>query len=249
MSNEDNEKVFFGSKEVSKKDKKLGVDTIFTKVNENYDLMNDLMSLGAHRLWKNHFVSTSDINENSTILDLAGGTGDISKIASKIISKQNVYLCDQNASMVESAKERSLNEGFYNSMHFHVASAEELPFNDNFFDQVFISFGFRNFSDKPKALKEIRRVMKSGGFLNILEFSKVQDQIFSKIYDFYSFNVIPKIGKLISNDSDSYEYLVESIRTHEDQESLRKMILDCGFDKANFENLFNGIVSIHKAQK
>ena len=188
----------FGFQKVPADKKNALVRDVFDSVATNYDLMNDLMSLGAHRLWKNHFVSTSDINENSVILDLAGGTGDISKIASKIISKQNVYLCDQNASMVENAKERSLNEGFYNSMHFHVASAEDLPFDDNFFDQVFISFGFRNFSDKPKALKEIRRVVKSGGFLNILEFSKVQDQLFSKIYDFYSFNVIPKIGKIIA---------------------------------------------------
>ena len=249
MSNKDNEKVFFGSDKVSKNDKKLGVDNIFTKVTKNYDLMNDLMSFGTHRLWKEHFVSSSNLTEDCIALDLAGGTGDISKIIAKKVTKQQIYLCDQNKSMVEAAKERALNEGFYNSMNFCVASAENLPFEDNFFDHVFISFGFRNFSDKPKALSEICRVLKPHGSLNILEFSKVNNKTLSKIYDFYSFNIIPKIGDLVSGDSDSYDYLVKSIRTHEDQETLNNMIIKSGFEKSSYQNLFNGIVTIHKAHK
>ena len=249
MSVKDNEKVYFGDEKVSKELKKDGVEGIFTKVSENYDLMNDLMSLGMHRVWKKIFVDSADIKENQIILDLAAGTGDISKKIAQKVSNKTIYICDQNNEMVEKAKERSLNEGFYNKCNFDVGSAEKLPFEDNFFDQIFISFGFRNFSDKEKSLNEIRRVLKVGGKLQILEFAKTEGDIFSRIYDAYNFNVIPKLGELISDDKESYDYLVKSIKTHESQEQILAMMKKCGFIDVSYKNLFKGVVAIHKGKK
>jgi len=249
MSVKDNEKVYFGDEKVPKELKKDGVEGIFTKVSENYDLMNDLMSLGMHRVWKKIFVDSANIKENQTILDLAAGTGDISKKISQKVSGKTIYICDQNSEMVEKAKERSLNEGFFNKCNFNVSSAEKLPYEDNFFDQVFISFGFRNFSDKEKSLNEIRRVLKVGGTLQILEFSKTEGDIFSRIYDAYNFNIIPKLGELISNDKESYDYLVKSIKTHESQEQILTMMKECSFVDTGYKNLFKGVVAIHKGKK
>tara|TARA_Y100000741_G_C18225595_1_gene547662 strand:+ start:13 stop:762 length:750 start_codon:yes stop_codon:yes gene_type:complete len=249
MSVKDNEKVYFGDEKVPKELKKDGVEGIFTKVSENYDLMNDLMSLGMHRIWKNIFVDSANIKEDQIILDLAAGTGDIAKKIAQKVSDKTIYICDQNNQMVEKAKERSLNEGFYNKCNFDVSSAEKLPYKDDFFDQVFISFGFRNFSDKEKGLKEIRRVLKVGGTFQILEFSKTEGDIFSRIYDAYNFNIIPKLGELISNDKESYEYLVKSIKTHESQEQILTMMKECGFLNTSYKNLFKGVVAIHKGNK
>tara|TARA_B100000401_G_C52783006_1_gene709274 strand:+ start:13 stop:762 length:750 start_codon:yes stop_codon:yes gene_type:complete len=249
MSVKDNEKVYFGDEKVPKELKKDGVEGIFTKVSENYDLMNDLMSLGMHRIWKNIFVDSANIKEDQIILDLAAGTGDIAKKIAQKVSDKTIYICDQNNQMVEKAKERSLNEGFYNKCNFDVSSAEKLPYKDDFFDQVFISFGFRNFSDKEKGLKEIRRVLKVGGTFQILEFSKTEGDIFSRIYDAYNFNIIPRLGELISNDKESYEYLVKSIKTHESQEQILTMMKECGFLNTSYKNLFKGVVAIHKGNK
>ena len=249
MSVKDNEKVYFGDEKVPKELKKDGVEGIFTKVSENYDLMNDLMSLGMHRIWKNIFVDSANIKEDQIILDLAAGTGDIAKKIAQKVPDKTIYICDQNNQMVEKAKERSLNEGFYNKCNFDVSSAEKLPYKDDFFDQVFISFGFRNFSDKEKGLKEIRRVLKVGGTFQILEFSKTEGDIFSRIYDAYNFNIIPKLGELISNDKESYEYLVKSIKTHESQEQILTMMKECGFLNTSYKNLFKGVVAIHKGNK
>ena len=182
-------------------------------------------------------------------MDLAAGTGDISKKISQKVSGKTIYICDQNSEMVEKAKERSLNEGFLNKCNFNVSSAEKLPYEDNFFDQVFISFGFRNFSDKEKSLNEIRRVLKVGGTLQILEFSKTEGDIFSRIYDAYNFNIIPKLGELISNDKESYDYLVKSIKTHESQEQILTMMKECSFVETGYKNLFKGVVAIHKGKK
>ena len=249
MSDKDNQKVFFGDKKVSKGQKKTGVEDIFSRVSDNYDLMNDLMSVGMHRLWKSSYVNSAAVERNHKCLDLAAGTGDISKILSKKVKGKTVYLCDQNSDMIDQAKERSVNEGFINKCHFAVSSAEKLPYSDSFFDHVFISFGFRNFSDKPKALKEIMRVLKEGGQLQILEFSKPEGESFNKLYDFYSFNVIPTLGELVSGDKASYEYLVKSIRTHENQEELVKLFNEAGFSSVSYENIFKGVVSIHKGIK
>ncbi len=198
MSEKDNQKVYFGDKKVSKDIKKDGVEEIFTKVSDNYDLMNDMMSVGMHRLWKRSFIDTANIQKDHVCLDLAAGTGDIAKLIAQKVSKKSIYLCDQNKEMIEKAKERSLNEGFFNKCHFQVSSAEKLPFKDEQFDHVFISFGFRNFSDKSQSLLEIKRVLKKAGVLHILEFSKVENKTFSKIYDFYSYNFIPLMGQAIS---------------------------------------------------
>ena len=249
MSKEDNQKVYFGDKKVEKLEKKEGVESIFSKVSDNYDLMNDLMSVGTHRIWKRHFVDTAGIQKDDTILDLAAGTGDIAKKLTKFVSNKTIHLCDQNKEMIDKAIERSLDEGFYNKCNFNVASAENLPYEDNYFNHVFISFGFRNFSDKNQCLKEIQRVLKPGGKLHILEFSRTNGEMFTKIYDFFSFNIIPKIGDLVSNDAASYEYLVKSIRTHESQEQLCNMLESNGFQNTKYTNLFKGIVAIHQGEK
>ena len=179
MSAKDNQKVYFGDKKVSKENKKDGVESIFTKVSDNYDLMNDVMSLGMHRLWKRSFIHASKIKKEDICLDLAAGTGDIAKLISKKVKGKTIYLCDQNNEMIEKAKERSLNEGFYQKCNFSVSSAEGLPYENETFDKVFISFGFRNFSDKNGSLNEIYRVLKKGGKLQILEFSSAQGKNFS----------------------------------------------------------------------
>ena len=249
MSTKDNQKVYFGDKKVSKEIKKDGVETIFTKVSENYDLMNDFMSAGMHRVWKRSFIDSANINKDDVCLDLAAGTGDIAKLIAKKVKEKSIYLCDQNLEMIEKAKERSLNEGFYHKCFFAVSSAEKLPYDDETFNHVFISFGFRNFSDKKNSLKEIYRVLKKGGKLHILEFSKAQGQNFSKLYDFYSYNFIPKIGDLISGDRESYEYLVKSIRTHENQEEMLELFKNTGFSNCNYENIFKGIVALHRGIK
>ena len=249
MSLKDNKKVYFGNKKVTQLEKEKGVQQIFSKVSENYDLMNDLMSLGMHRLWKRIFVQKADLEKNSFVLDLAAGTGDITKIILDESRTSKVILCDQNAEMVAKAKDRAVNEGFINSVTFEIASAEKLPFKNNEFDKIFISFGFRNFSDKEQSLKELLRVLKPKGTLHILEFSKVKNEVLSKVYDIYSKTLIPKIGNFISNDAGSYQYLVDSIETHEDQEGLKFMIENSGFRDVSYENLFDGIVSIHIGKK
>ena len=249
MSAKDNQKVYFGDKKVSKENKKDGVESIFTKVSDNYDLMNDVMSLGMHRFWKRSFIHASKIKKEDVCLDLAAGTGDIAKLISKKVKGKTIYLCDQNNEMIEKAKERSLNEGFYQKCNFSVSSAEGLPYENETFDKVFISFGFRNFSDKNGSLNEIYRVLKKGGKLQILEFSSAQGKNFSKLYDFYSYNFIPKIGDLISGDHDSYDYLVKSIRTHENQEEMLELFHQTGYLECEFENIFKGIVAIHRGTK
>lgn len=249
MSAKDNQKVYFGDKKVSKESKKDGVENIFTKVSENYDLMNDVMSFGMHRLWKKSFVETSQIEKDDVCLDLAAGTGDIAKLISKKVKGKTIYLCDQNNEMIEKAKERSLDEGFYQKCNFNVSSAESLPYEDETFDKVFISFGFRNFSDKKGSLKEINRVLKKGGSLQILEFSAAQGKNFSKLYDFYSYNFIPKIGDFISGDRASYDYLVKSIRTHENQEEMLGLFNQTGYKESTYENIFKGIVALHRGIK
>ena len=249
MTSKDNQKVFFGDEKVEKKAKTKGVNKIFSQVADNYDLMNDLMSFGLHRVWKKQFVKNSNIKDKSKILDLASGTGDIAKLIYEHSPSSNIWLVDQNKEMILKAKERAADEGFINKSKFEISEAESLPFEDNFFDHVFISFGFRNFSDKDMSLKEIYRILKKGGSLRILEFSKVNNVAFSKLYDFYSYKIIPTIGELVSEDKKSYEYLVNSIRTHESQEETCEMLKSNGFSSAEYKNLFNGIVAIHRATK
>ena len=242
-----NKKTHFGFTEVDEKDKSTYVGGVFSSVAENYDIMNDAMSLGMHRLWKKILVELAAISEKDVILDIASGTGDIAKLISREYPQTEIYMTDINMNMLAEGRDRSINESFYENCHFCQLSGEVMPFDDETFDVITIGFGLRNFTNKEAGLKEMRRCLKKDGRLLVLEFSKPTNPIFSKIYDWYSFNILPKLGSLLANDSQSYQYLAESIRMHPDQELLKTMVLKSGFNKCKFYNLLNGIVSIHVA--
>ena len=243
-----NEKTHFGFKEVNVNEKAEHVGDVFHSVAEEYDLMNDAMSFGMHRLWKKMLIELSELSEGSIALDIASGTADIPRLINKKFKSVSMHVTDINASMLALGKDRAINENFFHNCSFALASGENLPYQDQTFDLVTVGFGLRNFTDKERGLKEMRRVLKHNGVLLILEFSKPTNSFFSKIYDWYSFNIIPKLGSFLANDSESYQYLAESIRMHPDQETLKDMVLDAGFDDCKFCNLVNGVVSIHKAK-
>jgi len=243
-----NEKTHFGFKEVDVNKKAEHVGDVFHSVAEEYDLMNDAMSFGMHRLWKKMLIELSELSEGSMALDIASGTADIPRLINKKFKSVSMHVTDINASMLALGKERAINENFFHNCNFALASGESLPYQDQTFDLVTVGFGLRNFTDKEKGLKEMKRVLKPDGVLLILEFSKPTNSFFSKVYDWYSFNVIPKLGSLLANDSESYQYLAESIRMHPDQEALKDMVLDSGFDDCKFYNLVNGVVAIHQAK-
>jgi len=242
-----NEKTHFGFKEVDADKKSEHVGEVFHSVAEEYDLMNDVMSFGMHRLWKKILIELSELSEGSVVLDIASGTADIPKLINKEFKSVSMHVTDINESMLALGKERAINENFFQNCNFALASGESLPYQDKTFDLVTVGFGLRNFTDKRIGLEEMNRVLKPDGVLLVLEFSKPTNSFFSKIYDWYSFNILPKLGSVLANDSDSYQYLAESIRMHPDQESLKAMILESGFDECKFYNLINGIVSIHVA--
>ena len=244
-----NKKTHFGFKEVNVKEKAKHVGGVFTSVANSYDVMNDAMSIGLHRLWKRVLVEIAGIKDNDVVLDIAAGTGDIAKLISKQFPSSEIYVSDINNEMLSLGRERSIDEGFSNNTHFCQLSGEAIPFNDATFDVITIGFGLRNFTDKSAGLKEMRRCLKKNGRLLILEFSKPNNLLFSKVYDWYSFNILPKLGALLANDSDSYQYLAESIRMHPDQENLKKLIIENGFQDCKFYNLLNGIVAIHVGYK
>jgi demethylmenaquinone methyltransferase/2-methoxy-6-polyprenyl-1,4-benzoquinol methylase len=243
-----NEKTHFGFKEVDVNKKAEHVGDVFHSVAEEYDLMNDAMSFGMHRLWKKMLIELSELSEGSVALDIASGTADIPRLISQKFKSVSMHVTDINASMLALGKERAINENFFHNCNFAIASGESLPYQDQTFDLVTVGFGLRNFTDKEKGLKEMKRVLKPDGVLLILEFSKPTNSFFSKVYDWYSFNIIPKLGSFLANDSKSYQYLAESIRMHPDQETLRNMVLDAGFDDCKFYNLVNGVVAIHQAK-
>ena len=243
-----NEKTHFGFKEVDVNEKAEHVGDVFHSVAEEYDLMNDAMSFGMHRLWKEMLIELSELSEGSIALDIASGTADIPGLINKKFKSVSMHVTDINASMLALGKDRAINENFFHNCSFALASGESLPYQNQTFDLVTVGFGLRNFTDKERGLKEMRRVLKPNGVLLILEFSKPTNSFFSKIYDWYSFNIIPKLGSFLANDSESYQYLAESIRMHPDQETLKDMVLDAGFDDCKFYNLVNGVVSIHKAK-
>ena len=243
-----NEKTHFGFKEVEVNKKADHVGEVFHSVAEEYDLMNDAMSFGMHRIWKKILIELSELSEGSVVLDIASGTADIPKLINKKFKSVSVHVTDINESMLALGKDRAINENFFQNCNFALASGEDLPYQDKTFDLVTVGFGLRNFTNKLKGLEEMKRVLKSDGVLLVLEFSKPTNSLFSKIYDWYSFNIIPKLGKLLVNDSESYQYLTESIRMHPDQETLKDMILDSGFNECKFFNLVNGVVAIHKAK-
>ena len=241
------ETTHFGYETVKKTDKASRVADVFHSVAAQYDVMNDLMSLGIHRLWKRYTIALSGVREGQKILDLAGGTGDLTRLlAPRVGSSGKVVLSDINHSMMSVGRERLINDGIVNNVEYVQANAESLPFPDSEFDLVTIAFGLRNVTDKAKALASIRRVIKPGGRLLVLEFSKPLSKTLNQIYDQYSFNILPKLGELVAKDAESYQYLAESIRMHPDQETLKQMIFDAGFDDCDVHNLSGGIVALHR---
>ena len=244
-----NKKTHFGYKEVNVEEKAKHVGGVFSSVASSYDVMNDAMSMGMHRLWKRILVEIAGIKDHNVVLDIAAGTGDIAKLISKQFPSTEIYVSDINNEMLSVGRERSIDEGFSNNTFFCQLSGEAIPFKDNTFDVITLGFGLRNFTDKPEGLKEIKRCLKKGGRLLVLEFSKPNNPLFSKVYDWYSFNILPRLGAVLANDSDSYKYLAESIRMHPDQEALKNMVIESGFDDCKFYNLLNGIVAIHVGYK
>ena len=250
LDTDGNEETHFGYKTVNKAEKQARVADVFTSVAKKYDIMNDLMSFGIHRLWKRYAISLSGVRAGQHVLDIAGGTGDLAKVFSREVGRNGkVVLSDINAAMLEVGRERLINAGC-NNVEFVLANAETLaPFDDNSFDLLTISFGLRNVTDKDAALKAMYRVLKPGGRLLILEFSKPVFEPLSKAYDLYSFTALPIMGKLIANDSESYQYLAESIRMHPDQQTLKQMMQHAGFENCDYHNLTAGIVAVHRGFK
>lgn len=244
------EQTHFGFKQVAKAQKEAMVADVFHSVAAKYDVMNDLMSLGIHRIWKRYTIDCSGIRLGQKVLDLAGGTGDLAAKFSRIVGETGqVTLADINHSMLMVGKEKLTNMGIMSNLNYVQANAEALPFPDNHFDLVTIAFGLRNVTEKSNALASIYRVLKPGGRLLVLEFSKPSSEMLSKIYDTYSFHLLPKMGKLVANDSESYQYLAESIRMHPDQETLEGMMKDVGFEQTSYTNLTGGIVALHRGFK
>jgi demethylmenaquinone methyltransferase/2-methoxy-6-polyprenyl-1,4-benzoquinol methylase len=240
----------FGFRDVPVAEKQKLVGQVFTSVARNYDLMNDLMSFGIHRLWKRHFVAVSGIRRGDRVLDLAGGTGDIAALIKPVVGESgDVVVGDINASMLNVGRDRLTDRGLVSGLRWTQLNAEALPFPDNSFDAVTMAFGLRNVTDKDKALADIYRVLKPGGRALVLEFSKVRNELLSKLYDFHSFQVLPKLGSLFARDADSYQYLAESIRKHPDQETLKGMMEGAGFERVDVRNLSQGIVAIHRGYK
>ncbi|MEZ5473084.1 MAG: bifunctional demethylmenaquinone methyltransferase/2-methoxy-6-polyprenyl-1,4-benzoquinol methylase UbiE [Marinicella sp.] len=240
----------FGFKEVATEDKEKLVGKVFTSVASKYDLMNDLMSGGVHRLWKRHFVATSGIHEGDLVLDLAGGTGDIAKLLMPQVGKKGkVIIGDINQAMLDVGQDRMIDAGFFGRFECVQMNAEALPFEDSSIDAITMAFGLRNVTNKLQALKEMHRVLKPGGKTLVLEFSKVNNRVLKQLYNFYSFKLLPEIGHIVAKDRDSYQYLVESIEQHPDQETLQAMFEQAGLEMCGYENLSGGIVAIHKGYK
>lgn len=250
MNHKQSNTTHFGYREVPVAEKTGLVRGVFESVASRYDVMNDLMSLGVHRLWKRTFVATSGVEAGDHVLDLAGGTGDIAALLSERVGHSGrVILSDINDAMLARGRTRLEDRGLVSNIRYALANAEELPFPDASFDAVTIAFGLRNVTDQPRALREMRRVLKPGGRALILEFSRLRAEPAQKLYDGYSFAILPVLGKLVAGDSDSYRYLAESIRKHPAQEELAGMMRDAGFKTVTYRNLSGGIVAIHRDRK
>jgi demethylmenaquinone methyltransferase/2-methoxy-6-polyprenyl-1,4-benzoquinol methylase len=240
----------FGFRDVPVGEKQKLVGQVFTSVARNYDLMNDLMSFGVHRLWKRHFVAISGVRRGDRVLDLAGGTGDVAALLKPVVGDEGeIIVGDINAAMLGVGRDRLTDRGLVGGLRWAQLNAERLPFADNSFDAVTMAFGLRNVTDKEQALADICRVLKPGGRALVLEFSRVQSELFGKLYDFHSFQVLPRLGRLFAGDADSYRYLAESIRKHPDQQTLKAMMENAGFGRVELRNLTNGVVAIHKGYK
>jgi len=244
------EQTHFGFQQVPVGEKAKRVADVFHSVADNYDIMNDVMSLGVHRIWKRFTLSQTGLRAGQKVLDLAGGTGDLAmKMAGMVGPSGQVVLSDINGSMLRRGRERLTDNGVAGNIEYVQANAECLPFPDNTFDCITIAFGLRNVTDKDKALRSMYRILKPGGRLLVLEFSKPVVPGLAPIYDAYSFKLLPLMGKLIAKDADSYQYLAESIRMHPDQQTLKGMMEEAGFSKAKYHNLSGGIVALHKGFK
>ena len=238
----------FGFTQVPLEEKVHHVTNVFDSVASKYDLMNDLMSGGIHRIWKRFTIELAGVKRGQKILDLAGGTGDLAaKFATIVGSQGQVVLADINDNMLEVGRERLLNKGIL--VDYAQVNAEFLPFADNSFDLITIAFGLRNVTNKDAALESMLRVLKPGGKLLILEFSELKISPLKPIYDTYSFKILPFIGKIIANDSESYKYLAESIRMHPNQDNLLQMMEDAGFERCDYHNLSGGIAAVHRGYK
>ncbi|MFD2114015.1 bifunctional demethylmenaquinone methyltransferase/2-methoxy-6-polyprenyl-1,4-benzoquinol methylase UbiE [Thiorhodococcus fuscus] len=246
----DQKTTHFGYRQVPVGEKAARVREVFDSVASRYDLMNDLMSLGIHRLWKRHAIELAGVRRGQQVLDLASGTGDLADRFAGIVGPDGlVVMSDINAAMLGEGRERMLDRGRVGNLHYSLINAEKIPFGEDRFDCVTISFGLRNVTDKQAALNEMFRVLRPGGKALILEFSHPLTKPLSKVYDVYSFSVLPTLGKLIVNDSGSYRYLAESIRMHPDQETLRSMMETAGFERCEYFNHTGGIVAIHRGYK
>jgi demethylmenaquinone methyltransferase/2-methoxy-6-polyprenyl-1,4-benzoquinol methylase len=240
----------FGFREVPESDKARLVGEVFTSVARKYDIMNDLMSFGIHRLWKRHFVATSGVRSGDSVLDLAGGTGDIAALLlPRVGAKGRIVIGDINGDMLRVGRDRLTDRGMIRGLEYTQLNAEALPFPDASFNCVTMAFGLRNVTRKERALAEIHRVLKIGGRALILEFSAVREPLLKPLYDFHSFSVLPRIGKLIAGDDASYRYLAESIRKHPDQATLKQMMEEAGLSRVDVRNLSAGIVAIHRGYR
>ncbi len=240
----------FGYRQVGATEKVGMVREVFDSVAGKYDLMNDLMSLGIHRIWKRIAITLANVRQGDKVLDLAGGTGDLTILFDKRVRPTgSVILADINRSMLEVGRDRLIDRGLVSNISYTQVNAEILPFKDNSFDCVCIAFGLRNVTDKDAALRSMHRVLKPGGRCIILEFSHPKAELVKKLYDAYSFRLLPTIGKIFADDADSYRYLAESIRMHPEQDKLKEMMENAGFERSEYFNLTQGIVAVHRGYK
>jgi demethylmenaquinone methyltransferase/2-methoxy-6-polyprenyl-1,4-benzoquinol methylase len=246
----DDKTTHFGYQEVPVAEKQQRVRAVFDSVATRYDLMNDLMSMGVHRLWKRRTVELAGVRRGQRVLDLAAGTGDLAEKFANIVGPDGeVVMTDINEAMLNEGRARLVNAGVVGNMDYALANAEKLPFADNSFDCVTIGFGLRNVTHKQFALNEMFRVLRPGGRALVLEFSHPVSRPLSRAYDLYSFTVLPVMGRVVAGDADSYRYLAESIRMHPDQETLLSMLEQAGFERASYVNLTGGVVAIHRGYK
>ena len=247
---ESQDQTHFGFEQVKVEEKQDKVADVFHSVASKYDIMNDLMSGGVHRIWKRLTIEQSGVRRGHKVLDIAGGTGDLTMRFSRLVGPEGkVVLADINDSMLNVGRDKLMDKGITGNVEFVQANAEALPFPDNTFDCITIAFGLRNVTHKDKALASMARVLKPGGKVMVLEFSKTKNPLLTKAYDVYSFNLLPKIGKLIAGDEESYRYLAESIRMHPDQETLKGMMEEAGLTQCKYQNMTGGVVALHTGIK